>query len=83
MDMDNTVKTIQQHMNEMAGLVDALRVEVLESAAKAETLAPLTQRVDALTDKLQEKQQELAQAEAKLREAHDQASLLRSTLFGT
>lgn len=69
--MDKTVKQIQALMGEVAGYVDALRVEAESISAKAAQLVPLTQEVDAVTTELAEKRGELANVQRLLSEANE------------
>lgn len=78
--MDKTVKQIQALMGEVAGYVDALRVEAEAIASKAAQLVPLTHEVDAVTKDLAEKRGELANVQNLLAEAREAHGRLLSIL---
>ena len=78
--MDKTVKQIQALMGEVAGYVDALRVDAEAISAKAAQLVPLTKEVDEVTKELAEKRGELANVNNLLAEARGAHSRLLSLL---
>ena len=64
--MNQYLVNIQQHLNELAGLVDSLRREAEMTAARAEKSGPQAEEYDRLVRSCDAKKADLAEAEAAL-----------------